>query len=103
MLSACKKLADDTRVLDDGKILMPTDFESGKCWGAFATYQSMISLTTLDGKTRVLGVCAPANSTRTQIIAIFVEYARRNPRRLNEDFILVALDALRDAFLCTSR
>jgi hypothetical protein len=103
MLSSCKKLADDVKLLENDKILMPTDFESGKCWGAFATFQSMISLIYIDGKTRIHGVCAPPNGTRTRVIAIFVEYARRNPRRLNEDFILVALDALREAFPCPSK
>ena len=100
MLSSCKKWAD-ARVVDKDKVLMPPDFESGKCWGAFATIQSTVVLS--NGKTRIHGVCAPPNGTRTQLIAIFAEYATRNPRLLNEDFILVAIEALRDAFPCAPR
>jgi hypothetical protein len=100
MLSSCKVLAGDVRLLGDNKIWMPTDFESGKCWGAFATLQAAIVRIVGESKTPVFGVCSPENSTRTQLISIFVEYAKKNPRFLNEDFFTVAIRALREAFPC---
>ncbi len=38
--------------------------------------------------------------TVTQMIAIFVDYTKRHPERYSEDFIDVALDAMRSAFPC---
>jgi Ssp1 endopeptidase immunity protein Rap1a len=103
MLSSCKLLADAK--VSNGQVTLPKDFESGRCWGAFGTFQDL-ARTSMPRppalrEEPVFGFCAPSSSTRTQYIAIFVEYARRNPKRLNEDFFDVALDALVDAFPCS--
>src|SRR5437764_934354 len=102
MLSSCKKITNDAKISND-RVFMPADFQSGTCWGAFITLQAVIVRTTGEGNTRVFGICSPADSTRTQLILVFVEYARRNPRLLNEEFFSIALQALQEAFPCASR
>ena len=98
MLSACKTLAD-VRVQGD-TVQMPQDYESGLCWGAFSVIQRIIYQPTAVGRGRLYGVCAPVESKRSQLIAIFVEYMRRNPKRLHEDSFTVAREALAESFPC---
>lgn len=100
MLSSCKPLAE-AEVRGD-TVTLPQDFRSGTCWGAFAALQSLIARAYPDGQP-IFRVCAPPRSTRTQLLAVFVEFARRNPQRLHEDFFDVAVDAMRSAFPCQSR
>jgi hypothetical protein len=45
-------------------------------------------------------VCLPSDHTRSQMIAIFVQYAEKHPARNHEDFPWVAFDAAREAFPC---
>jgi len=97
MLSSCKSVAE-AEIRDQGAIF-PQDYRSGMCWGAFNTLQSLIVKTNTDGRPMV-GICAPAETRRTQLIAVFNDYARRNPQRHHEDFFNVAIDALRTAFPC---
>ena len=78
---------------------MPQTFDAGVCWGAFAVIQKMTRWADSGGK-RYFGVCNPANSTRTQLIAIFVEYAKHHPQKYSDDFDDVVLDGLREAFPC---
>jgi hypothetical protein len=101
MLSSCRSVAEAKVV--NGSIDLPQDFATGACWGAFSTVQSAIFLALGKDKTLALHVCAPLNVSRTQLIALFVDYARRNPKRLNEEFFYVTLDALWAAFPCPSK
>ena len=98
MLSSCRRLAEAN--VANTEVELPQDFETGRCWGAFAVIQKVTALVIAPSKQPALLVCSPSESTRTQYIAIFVEYTKRNPRRLNEDFFFVALTALREAFPC---
>jgi hypothetical protein len=100
MLSACKRMAE-AEVQGD-MVAIPQDFRSGVCWGAFITLQDLI-VKAHPGGQPIFRVCAPPASTRTQLIAVFVDYAKRNPRRLHEDFFEVSLDSLRAVFPCQSR
>jgi hypothetical protein len=97
MVSSCKELAD-ANVRGD-TVAIPQDFPSGLCWGAFSSLQRVI-VRAYPGGQPIFRVCAPPKSTRSQLITVFVEYARRNPQRLHEDFLDVALEALRGAFPC---
>jgi hypothetical protein len=102
MLSSCKSLSEAAVTGD--RVTVTKDFPSGMCWGAFAVVQRVIATTYRSGQTVfTVGVCAPTESKRTQLIAVFVDYARRNPQRLHEDFFAVATDALTVAFPCQSR
>jgi len=48
----------------------------------------------------LLRACVPRDSTRTQLIAIFVRFAQKHPERYQEDFVFVTLSALKSAFPC---
>jgi hypothetical protein len=98
MLSSCRRVAEGK--VGNGDVTFQPDFETGMCWGAFAALQKVTNIALAPGKQPALGVCGPKDSTRTQDIAIFIDFVRRNPQRLHEDFVLVAYDALRAAFPC---
>lgn len=76
-------------------------FTSGQCWGAFAALQGV---SRLDGRgqQRVLEICVPANVTRESLIAAFVTFVEGHPKRWHEDFVVVALDVLRDTYPCAT-
>jgi hypothetical protein len=98
MMSACRKVVDAQ--VSDQTVVLPTDFHSGMCWGAFASIQAASRIIYTDEPRPVLRVCAPASSTRTQLVAVFMRYAKEHPERLHEGFFQVAWDALRQAFPC---
>ena len=98
MLSACRPIAQ-APVSGEGVVLQQT-FESGLCWGAFATVQRVVKYVDEYGRL-FFGVCAPASSRRTQLIAVFVRYAAENPQRLHEEYFAIALDSLQEAFPCS--
>ncbi len=101
MLSSCKQLAEAK--ITEGQVSIPQDFESGRCWGAFGALQRATVQVIAPDRQPVLRVCAPSATTRTQHIVIFVNYAKRNPGSLNEDFFAVAWRALRETFPCSTR
>lgn len=98
MVSSCKAISQ-AKVTGD-EVEMPTDFDSGVCWGAFAMIQRMTRFT--DHGQVIFGICAPSDSTRTQLIQVFEQYAIRHPERYHEHFWDVALTSLREAFPCNS-
>lgn len=81
----------------NGSISIDENFLSGWCWGAFGALQNLGRL--YDTKP-TLGFCAPAESTLTQHAAVFSAYTDKHPERLHEDWYLVALTALQEAFPC---
>jgi hypothetical protein len=97
MLSSCREVAEAP--VKGDKIAMTETFQTGWCWGSFGVVQKIIVRADSTGRP-FFRICAPPESTRSQLIAVFVEYARRNPQRLHEDFFDVALEALRGAFPC---
>jgi Ssp1 endopeptidase immunity protein Rap1a len=98
ILSSCVPLAD--AAISGDKESVPA--RSEQCWDAFGTLQKAIAFAGDSGRL-IFGVCAPPGSKRIQLISAFVDYARRNPQRLHEDFRDVATDALSAAFPCQSR
>ena len=99
MLSACRPIARANISVGKGKVTLPYTFETGKCWGAFTAIQNGLERVD-DRMLLIYNICPPAESTRSQLIAIFVDYAEKNPQRLQEDFFDVFIDALRKAFPC---
>ena len=99
MLSACRPIARANISGDKGKVTGPDTFTAGKCWGAFTVIQSGIERAD-DSMLLIYNICPPAESTKTKLIAMFVDYAEKNPQRLQEDFFDVFIDALRKAFPC---
>ncbi len=98
MLSACRPIAR-ANTGDKRRVTIPDTFKAGKCWGAFTVIQNGIERVD-DRMLLIYNICAPAEITRIQLIAMFVDYAEKNPQRLQEDFFDVFIDALRKAFPC---
>jgi len=72
------------------------------CWGAFSVIQDETRWIEETGK-RQFGICTPEHSTRTQLIAIFVDYAKRNPSKYSDEFHIVVAAALQEAFPCRAQ
>lgn len=99
MITMCEEILNAKRI-ENGQLLLKQNFSSGRCWGAFESLQDSTRIVFNEDKKAALLVCAPAESTLTQYIRVFVKYAEDNPQRLHEPFTFVALDALRASFPC---
>jgi hypothetical protein len=100
LLSGCRPIAK-ADVSGEGVRFQQT-YQSGVCWGTFGAIQKVISH--IDETRRpIYGVCAPSAGTLSQLVAVFVSYAERNPQRLHEDGFDIALESLQVAFPCKSR
>ncbi len=100
MLSACRQIAD-AKISGD-TIEMDHTFDIGLCWGAFSVIQRLSA--TVDHEMKpILSSCAPSESTRTQLIAIYVRYAEKHPEKYHQDFVYTALSAMREAFPCPAK
>ncbi len=102
MVSNCHSVVNAP--VSNDQVMIREDRASGICWGAFLVFQQMIMIVDYPSDKHPLHpffkVCAPEESTRTQLIAVFYEYAKKHPERYHEDFFFVALDAERAAFPC---
>jgi hypothetical protein len=98
MLSSCKWI-ENAKVSGDD-VAIPRDFESGECWGAFGVVQNVIWVADPSQGRRLFEVCAPSESSRTQLIAIFVDYVKHNPKTMSDKFFFTARAALANAFPC---
>jgi Ssp1 endopeptidase immunity protein Rap1a len=97
LLSACRPIAK-ADVRGGHVFFSPTfqpTFQTGQCWGTFSAIQKVIFYVDI-------GVCAPPESTLSQLVAVFVSYAEKHPQRLHEAFFDVALNSLQEAFPCPS-
>jgi len=80
-------------------IQMPQDYRSGICWGFFAAIQKAMVIAN-ESSERALGVCAPAESKRSQLIKVFDNYVSEHPERLHEEAFWVALNAYSEVWGC---
>ena len=97
LLSACRPVTKAP--VSGDSVQFEQTYDTGFCWGAFSAVQKSIIL--VDNRKQPLyGVCPPPTSTRTQTIAIFIQYAETHPQRLHEHYLFVVVDALREAFPC---
>jgi hypothetical protein len=101
MVSSCRAIS--TAKVTGEQVELPQDFESGVCWGAFASLQHAIMIVGQNTASPFLGVCAGPAITRTQLIQIFFVYATAHPEKYQDDYFLVALAALHKAFPCPPR
>jgi hypothetical protein len=74
-------------------------WDSGLCWGAFSAIQGLSAFVDERGR-GILHACVPPESTRTQLIAVFLEHVRRHPEQLHLPYDQVAINALVTAFPC---
>jgi hypothetical protein len=101
MLSACRPIAKAK--VSDHFVAFGNNFETGKCWGAFSMLQSLSAFVDMRDGNRLLHICSPEESRLVQLIAIFVDYAEKNPQRWHEPYAIVAFDAYQKAFPCESK
>jgi hypothetical protein len=78
--------------LTDGKVNLLYSFDNGLCRGAFASFQELGNIHNQSCSRTCARILSTGNSTRTQLVSIFVEYAERNPRRLADAFAILALN-----------
>ncbi len=99
MLSACKEI-NEAKLMSGGQVLMPTDFETGMCWGAFGAVQHFFNFRFVGEENPALNNCLPEDSTRLQLIKIFYKFGLEHPERLHEKWGFVAFSALYENFKC---
>ena len=97
--SYCKPIAEATP-LSDGRVGFAFTYKTGKCWGFFDAVQQASRLWWIGHKNPVLGFCAPAEGTLTQLVKVFQKYVQEHPAKADEEALIVAHDALLDAFPC---
>ena len=100
MMSSCKKLSEAK--VSEGKVTAPPDFDSGQCFGSFRAIQ-FYSMAIGPDAQPIMHVCMPKETTATQTLAIFIDYVKRNPKLLSENFFIVAQNSLVEAFPCPAR
>jgi hypothetical protein len=98
MAANCKPIQTAT-YLGGGKLEIPLTFQVGKCWGAFLSLQGAVGFMDPDGS-KILGICAPPESTLTQLVRIFMNHVEAHPEDLHRDYVLVVLQALIATFPC---
>ena len=101
MLSKCRPFTQAN--ITDGKVQVDSDYSTGVCWGAFSMVQALLSARNVETKKPMLWACAPATSTRTQLISVFVRYAESHPEKYSEDFLWSATTAMQQAFPCRAK
>jgi len=85
-----------------GRLDFEPTFENGRCWGAFAAVQEFSRIKTDAAQPPALGICAPEDTTRPDLIRIFTDYVRSHPRSLSEQFAVIVIVSLRDRFPCAT-
>jgi hypothetical protein len=101
MVSSCKAISTQGQVTN-GRVSLPQDFNSGVCWGAFGSLQTAVTFVDPTTLKHFLFVCVPPGTTRTQLIEIFLVYARAHPEEYQKDYFVVALNSINKAFPCPS-
>jgi hypothetical protein len=98
MLHACQTLQRGMRITGDTAFL-PSGTEAQQCWGFMSAVQEYSVLADQAG-TRLLNACPAADTKTTQIVEVFVKYAKAHPERLNTPAAAAAYNAMADAFPC---
>ena len=82
-------------------IYVPQSPTAQFCWGGFAAIQQLTVLTDEHGR-RLLEACVPAESTRLELIKVFLRYTDDHPEQARFPFAQVAVMALGRAYPCPS-
>jgi hypothetical protein len=77
---------------------VPT-FQTGFCWGAFGAIEQMATIYNDNGM--MIGICAPADTGRRQLIMVFNKYVVDHLESANLPFAVIAQRALVQAFPCS--
>ena len=98
VLQSCEVLVRNVRMDPQGNVSFPPD--ASPCWYYFAAMQDAGAIQFVEDKEPIGGYCPPADSTRLQLVRIFVNYANRNAGVLNQKAFLVVRQALRASYPC---
>ncbi len=99
LASTCKNVV--TAKANARLTMLPQDFDSGFCWGAFAAIEQG-SMPSGPPQTQGPGICIPENTPRVRLVSTFTEYLMNHPERKGEEFYDVIRDAFRIAFACSA-
>jgi hypothetical protein len=69
----------------------------GFCVGAVAGVRFLAATST---KNSLYPICVPENAPKRQVLSVVVRYLHNHPERLNDDFLWIIMDALREAWPC---
>lgn len=97
MLSACRPITQAK--ISEGSVAFAKTFETGLCWGAFASLDSALNFSDWNDHP-LLDICAPKDRSRTQLIAMFVAYIEKHPEQYNWDFFQVASNSFLEVWVC---
>jgi hypothetical protein len=100
LLQWCEALERGIR-LDGEQVQIPQNPLALQCWGYMKAVQDFGATLEDDGNYPITGACAPEDTTLTQLIRVFLTYARAHPDELSDRASFVVLRALRNAFSCS--
>lgn len=104
MRESCRQvvLSDAGETFEGGRqtIMIPPTFDAGVCWGGFAAFQDIIMFVTIGEEYPMLGVCPPVQTTRRHLVEVFYMFTTSHPEREDEEWTVVTMEALREAFPC---
>lgn len=80
-------------------VYLPPGKEVHQCWGFMSAVLEYAALADRDGKP-MLGACTGPDTTTTQVIRLFVNYANGHTEKLQLSAAAVAYNAMAEAFPC---
>lgn len=98
LLHVCELLQSGMHV-HGTQVFIPAGSDVAQCWGFISAVQQYSILADHDGKT-LLGACPKPDTSTTQVLRIFIDYARSHPEKLGLPAAAVAFNAMADAFPC---
>jgi hypothetical protein len=101
LLHVCELLQSGMHV-HGTQVFIPPGSDVAQCWGFISAVQQYSILADQDGKT-LLGACPKPDTATTQVLRIFIEYARSHPEKLGLPAAAVAFNAMADAFPCEEK
>jgi hypothetical protein len=69
----------------------------GFCVGAVAGVRFLAATSS---KNSQYPICVPEHAPKRQVLSVVVRYLHNHPERLNDDFLWIIMDALREAWRC---
>ncbi len=98
MLKACEILQRGMHV-EGNNVFLPPGVDARACWGFMSAVQQYSALADPNGKT-LLNSCPPEDTKLSDVVRIFVDYARSHPDKMGVKAAAVAYNAMADAFPC---
>jgi hypothetical protein len=100
LLQACEALEREIRI-SGNNVQLPARADVHKCWGYMGAVQDFsVMVDNQTGKT-LFHSCPGPDTTLTQLIRVFTNYARTHPQELHEKASLLVYRAMLHAFPCS--